>query len=71
MYIEWKNPLCPKTKFIIPEISLFFFPILDLVLSISGKIEKNTAIKIKNNLFWMLKKINDNNAVKSPNARWV
>ena len=71
MYIEWKNPLCPKTKLIIVDAHLYFFPIFDFFSSISGKIENMTTTKIKINLFLISKNSIDNNAIKNPNAKCV
>ena len=71
MYIEWKNPLWPNKKFIILDANLYFFPILELLSSISGKIENNAVIKINNSLLLILKILIDINETKNPKARWV
>ena len=71
MQIVWKNPLWPKIKLIIFDVKLYFLPILDLVSSISGKIEKKIAIRINKIVFSMLKKFKANKETKSPKAKWV
>ena len=63
------NPLCPKKKFIILDINLFFLPIFDLDSSISGNKEKNKAIATNKILFSMLRKLNVNNEANNPNAK--
>jgi len=66
-----KNPLCPKRNPIALEKNLFFLPIFEVGMSISGKTEKSKTAKTNNSLCSISKKCRNIKDEKSPNAIWV
>ena len=71
MYMEWKNSMWTNKKFIILDANLYFFPIFELLSSISGKIENKAATRINNSLLSISNILIDINETRKPNARWV
>ena len=69
--MEWKNPLWPNKKLIILDVNLYFFPILDFLSSMSGKIENKAATRINNSLLLISKILIDINETKNPKAKCV
>lgn len=69
--IEWKNPLWPKSIFIMQDINGYFLPILLLFESISGRELDRTANEINKNLFCILNNNVINNDINKEKAKWV